>query len=81
MAAHREADYAAPTTSRGRALTIDAELIPTASTREVFEVSLGDAAEESAWAMMLGCTVDALRHAVRAVGSDPDRIRAYLLAG
>ena len=61
-------------------MTMHEEAIPTPSTREVFEVSLGDAAEESAWAMMLGCTVDALRRAVRAVGSDPERIRAHLLA-
>ena len=80
VAAHHEADYAPSTTSRGSALTINGEVIPTPSTREVFEVSLGDAAEEGAWAMMLGCTVDALRRAVRAVGSDPQRIRAHLLA-
>lgn len=61
-------------------MTINREVIPTASAREVFEVALGDAAEEGAWALMLGCTVDALRRAVRAVGSDPDRIRAHLLA-
>ena len=80
VAAHRKAGYAAPTSSRGSALTIDPEVIPTASAREVFEVSLGDVAEEGAWALMLGCTVDALRRAVGAVGSDPECIRAHLLA-
>jgi hypothetical protein len=60
-------------------LSSEQEAIPTPSTREVFDVSLGDAAEEGAWSLMLGCTVDALRLAVRAVGSDPDRIRDYLL--
>ena len=61
-------------------MTIEREEIPTPSANEVFEVSLGDAAEEGAWALMLGCSVEALRNAVHAVGSQPERIREYLVA-
>ncbi|CAN5215197.1 hypothetical protein BH11PSE14_BH11PSE14_22530 [soil metagenome] len=59
-------------------MAIEQEAIPTASASEVFEVSLDDAAEAGVWAMMLGCSIEALRKAVAAVGPEPERIREFL---
>ena len=61
-------------------MTVEREDIPTPSANEVFQVSLGDAAEERVWALMLGCSVEALRGAVMAVGPEPEGIREFLLS-
>lgn len=46
---------------------------------ELRTVRLDDAAEAQAWALLIGCTPEALRNAVRMVGGDPDRVRQYLM--
>jgi hypothetical protein len=46
---------------------------------ELSTVRLDDPAEAQAWSLLLGCTIEALRAAVQAVGDDPDRVRAHLL--
>jgi hypothetical protein len=46
---------------------------------ELSTVRLDDPAEAQAWSLLLGCTIEALRAAVHAVGDDPDRVRAHLL--
>jgi hypothetical protein len=56
----------------------DIEAIAKPELDELEAVNLADIDEARAWALLLGCSTDQLQQAVRAVGGDPERIRAYL---
>ena len=57
------------------------EAIASPELDELSNVRLDDPAEAQAWSLLLGATVEAVREAVRLVGDDPDRVRAYLHPG
>ena len=54
------------------------EMIAAPELDELRNVRLDDPAEAQAWALLLGASIEAVREAVRLVGDDPDRVRAYL---
>ena len=57
---------------------VEEEVIASPELDELQSVRLDDAAEAQAWALLIGCSLDALRAAVAVVGDDPDRVRAHL---